>query len=172
MKSGAKILIEGLQREGVETIFGYPGGVCTAHLRRAVQCTHPAHPGTPRAGGRPCGGRVCEGERARRRLPRYLGPGGLQPRHRHRHGLHGLRAHHRAHRPGADQPPGERRIPGGGHLGHHPAHHQALLPGEGYPRPVAGDQGGVLHREDGTARGRCSSISRRTSPRTRSRTSP
>src|SRR5512136_795089 len=27
MKSGAKILIEGLQREGVETIFGYPGGV-------------------------------------------------------------------------------------------------------------------------------------------------
>jgi acetolactate synthase-1/2/3 large subunit len=27
MKSGAKILIEGLQRQGVETIFGYPGGV-------------------------------------------------------------------------------------------------------------------------------------------------
>jgi acetolactate synthase-1/2/3 large subunit len=27
MKSGAKILIEGLEREGVETIFGYPGGV-------------------------------------------------------------------------------------------------------------------------------------------------
>ena len=27
MKTGAKVLIEGLQREGVETIFGYPGGV-------------------------------------------------------------------------------------------------------------------------------------------------
>ena len=27
MKTGAKILIESLQREGVETIFGYPGGV-------------------------------------------------------------------------------------------------------------------------------------------------
>jgi acetolactate synthase-1/2/3 large subunit len=27
MKTGAKILIEGLQHEGVETIFGYPGGV-------------------------------------------------------------------------------------------------------------------------------------------------
>ncbi|MCQ8894148.1 MAG: biosynthetic-type acetolactate synthase large subunit [Methanolinea sp.] len=27
MKTGAKILIEGLQREGVKTIFGYPGGV-------------------------------------------------------------------------------------------------------------------------------------------------
>jgi len=27
MKTGAKILIEGLQREGVETLFGYPGGV-------------------------------------------------------------------------------------------------------------------------------------------------
>jgi acetolactate synthase-1/2/3 large subunit len=26
MKTGAKIIIEGLQREGVETIFGYPGG--------------------------------------------------------------------------------------------------------------------------------------------------
>ncbi|MDD1673246.1 MAG: biosynthetic-type acetolactate synthase large subunit [Methanomicrobiales archaeon] len=26
MKTGAKIVIEGLQREGVETIFGYPGG--------------------------------------------------------------------------------------------------------------------------------------------------
>jgi acetolactate synthase-1/2/3 large subunit len=26
MKTGAKILLEGLQREGVETIFGYPGG--------------------------------------------------------------------------------------------------------------------------------------------------
>jgi acetolactate synthase-1/2/3 large subunit len=27
VKTGARILIEGLQREGVETIFGYPGGV-------------------------------------------------------------------------------------------------------------------------------------------------
>jgi len=27
MKSGAKILVEGLQREGVDTMFGYPGGV-------------------------------------------------------------------------------------------------------------------------------------------------
>jgi acetolactate synthase-1/2/3 large subunit len=27
MKTGAKILVESLQREGVETIFGYPGGV-------------------------------------------------------------------------------------------------------------------------------------------------
>jgi acetolactate synthase-1/2/3 large subunit len=27
MKTGARILVEGLQREGVETIFGYPGGV-------------------------------------------------------------------------------------------------------------------------------------------------
>ena len=27
MKTGAKILVEGLQREGVEIIFGYPGGV-------------------------------------------------------------------------------------------------------------------------------------------------
>jgi len=27
MKTGAKLLIEGLQREGVDTIFGYPGGV-------------------------------------------------------------------------------------------------------------------------------------------------
>jgi acetolactate synthase I/II/III large subunit len=27
MKTGAKLLIEGLQREGVETLFGYPGGV-------------------------------------------------------------------------------------------------------------------------------------------------
>ena len=26
MKTGAKILVESLQREGVETIFGYPGG--------------------------------------------------------------------------------------------------------------------------------------------------
>ena len=27
MKTGARILVEGLQREGVETLFGYPGGV-------------------------------------------------------------------------------------------------------------------------------------------------
>ena len=27
MKTGAKLLIEGLQREGVETLFGLPGGV-------------------------------------------------------------------------------------------------------------------------------------------------
>ncbi len=27
MKTGAKILVESLQREGVGTIFGYPGGV-------------------------------------------------------------------------------------------------------------------------------------------------
>jgi acetolactate synthase I/II/III large subunit len=64
MKSGAKILIEGLQREGVETIFGYPGGVVlpiydelyNAPIRhilvRHEQAAAHAADGFARAGGR------------------------------------------------------------------------------------------------------------------------
>ena len=32
MKTGARTLIEALQREGVDTIFGYPGGVVLPNM--------------------------------------------------------------------------------------------------------------------------------------------
>ncbi len=47
---------------------------------------------------------------------------------------------------------GTRRLPGGGHHRDHAAHHQAQLLGPTGGGPAAGDQGGVSHRDHGPAR--------------------
>ena len=58
--SGAEILLRALKDQGVEVIFGYPGGAGPADLRRAVQPErHPPHPGAPRAGRGACRRGLC-----------------------------------------------------------------------------------------------------------------
>ncbi|MGN5477030.1 thiamine pyrophosphate-binding protein [Cupriavidus basilensis] len=48
---GAEILVHALAEEGVEYVWGYPGGAAAVHLRRAPQAKEVrAHPGAPRAG--------------------------------------------------------------------------------------------------------------------------
>ena len=130
--TGAQILMKCLEREGVKHIFGYPGGVVLDiydELTRHPQ--HQAYPGAPRTGRGPRRGRLCPGLR-----PGGGGPGDLGPR-RHQHGdghclgLPGLHPHRGDHRPGAHRSDRQRRLSGGGHRGHHPALHQAQLPGEG-----------------------------------------
>ena len=67
------------------------------------------------------------------------------------------------HRPGADPPDRQRRLPGMRHGRHHAALHQAQLPGEEHRRPAARAARGVPHRHERPARARSWSTSRRTS---------
>ena len=106
----------------------------------------PALPGEARAVRRPRrrGLRPRDGQGGR--LLRHFGAGRHEPGDRHRRRLDGLGArsgHHRRGGNGAHRP---RRLPGGGHHRHHPAHHQAQLPGAGGAGPAAAGAGGVLHR--------------------------
>ena len=98
--TGAQIIMECLLREGVDTIFGYPGGANLPMYDTLPQYPeHPAHPRAPRAGRRPRRRRLRPRHRQGRRLLGHLRPRRDEPRHRHRQRLDGLRAaglHHRA----------------------------------------------------------------------------
>ena len=131
-RTGAQILWECLVREGVSTVFGYPGGaILPAYdamldypirhvlVRHEQGATHMAD-GYARATGK-VGVAIATS-----------GPGRDQHGHRHRHRDDGLvadRLHHRAGRQQADR---HRRLPGDRHHRHHAAGHQAQLPG--HPR--------------------------------------
>ena len=79
------------------------------------------------------------------------GPGDLRTRRhqhgdRHRLGLPGLHPHRGVHRPGAHRPHRQRRLSGSGHRRHHPALHQAQLPGQGRQRSGPDDPRGLPYR--------------------------
>ena len=116
--------------EGVEIVFGYPGGAILpaydAMLDYPVR--HVARGGTSRV--RPHGRRLRAGQRARGRGHRHLRTGGHEPHHRHRHRDARLDPHRLHHRPGAEQARGQRCLPGDRCHRHHPAHHQAQLAGD------------------------------------------
>ena len=84
---GADVVCEALLRQGVDVLFGYPGGVLLplydvlGDYPRA-----PPRPRPPRAGRRPRRRRLCPGHGPGRRLHGHLRPGRDQPRHGHRHG--------------------------------------------------------------------------------------
>ena len=159
-----------------EVVFGYPGGVvlpifdalydariCVIILTRHEQGAAHMADGYARATGKV--GRV----------PRHQRPRRDQPGHRPRHRQHGLGADGRHHRPGASRPDRQRRLPGGRHHRHHPADHQAQLPGQGREGPAAHRPRGVPHRLAPAGPGRCWSTCPWTSPspssrRTRRRT--
>ena len=77
-------IMECLKAEGVDAVFGIPGGANLPDLRRALRRRHPQHPLPPRAGRRPRRRGLRQGFRQGRRGARDLGPGRDQPRHRDR----------------------------------------------------------------------------------------
>ena len=114
---GAEIMCESLIREGVEVLFGHPGGAILPFLRRAVGLPAiAAHPGAPRAGrGSRCR-RIFAGQRQSGGVRRHLRPRSDQSGNRH-HGSKGrLGSPHRHHRPGGSDRSGFRGIPGMRHL--------------------------------------------------------
>ena len=132
-QSGADILLRALKDQGVEVDFGYPGRRRAADLRRAVQAEPPPpHPGAPRAGGAV---HAAEGyARSTGKVGVVLvtcGPGATNAVTGLTRRADGLHPDGLPDRPGADAPDRQRRLPGGGHHRHHPAMHQAQLPGQG-----------------------------------------
>ena len=157
--TGSKALIESFLQEGVETVFGYPGGaiipvydalydyrdrlrhILVRHEQGAVHAAQ----GYARVSGRVG---VCLVT---------SGPG----RHEHRDGagrradgLHAAGARHRTSRLRAA---GHRRLSGDQFRRHHAGRHQVELPGQAHRRHSRGHRQGLLHRPlgpSGPRRGR------------------
>ena len=131
--TGAEILIRCLQEEGVEYVFGYPGGaVLYIYDELFKQDKRQARAGAPRAGA-PCTRPTAIRARSTKVGVALVtsGPGRDQRRHRHRHRVHGLDPDGDHHRPGADARDRPGRVPGVRHGRHHAAVRQAQLPGQG-----------------------------------------
>ena len=148
MMTGAEMVIRALQDQGVEHIFGYPGGavlpiydalfhqekvrhVLVRHEQGAVHAAE----GYARSTGK-------VGVRAR-----HLRSRRHQCGHRAHRRADGFGAHRLHHRAGADASHRLRRLPGMRHGRHHAALHEAQL-----PREV--DRGPAAHPARGLLRGR------------------
>ena len=143
----------GARRPGREASVRLSGRRGAADLRRAVRAEQgAAHPGAARAGRGARGGRLCALDRQGR-----LRAGHLRPR-RHQCGDGPDRRAVRLdpdrllHRPGADPPDRQRRLPGGRHRRHHAAVHQAQLSGQAHRGSAARAARGVPHRLQRPAR--------------------
>lgn len=130
VKNGSEILIDALVEQGVDTIFGYPGGavlniydalyknsdrihhILTAHEQGAAHAADGYAVPPARS--------ACASLRA---------AGRDQPRHRHRNGLYGLHPDGRHHRQRRHEPHRPRLLPGGLYRRHHHADHQAQFRG-------------------------------------------
>ena len=145
-KTGAQILWECMEREGVKHVFGYPGGaILPAYdalkhsdihhilVRHEQGATHMAD-GYARASGE-VGVAVATS-----------GPGRYQHGHGHRHGDDGFVSHRLHHRAGRQQADRLGCFSGNRHHRHHSSHHQAQL--SGHPRrPTGADPArGILRR--------------------------
>ena len=129
-KTGAQILWECLEREGVKHVFGYPGGaILPAYDACSKLPRYPPHPGTPRAGRHAHGGWLCARQRRGRRGDRHFGAGRHEHGDRHRHGHAGFVSHRLHHRTSGQQADRLRRLSGNRHHRHHAADHQAQLSG-------------------------------------------
>lgn len=155
--SGSEALIRSFLAEGVDTIFGYPGGAITPvydalydyrdrinHiLVRHEQCAVHAAQGYARASGQD----GC--------LHRHLGPG----RHEHRDGTRRRHARldtHRAHkRTGGIETPRHGRIPRDQLHRDHAVGHQVELSGQARRRHTRSIGQGLLHSLDGTSGAGC-----------------
>ena len=126
--TGAEMVFEALADQGVEHHLRLSGRRGPADLRRDLPAGEgPAHPRPPGAGRGARGRRLCALDRQGRRRAGDLGPGRDQRRdgpHRRADGFHSARLHHR---PGADAPHRQRRLPGMRYGRHHAALHQAQL---------------------------------------------
>ena len=142
-KTGAQILWECLEREGVKHVFGYPGGaILPAYdalkhsdihhilVRHEQGATHMADGyARQRAGGR---------------RGRDLGPGGNQHGYRHRHRDDGFLSHRLHHGTGGQQADRLGCFSRNRYHRHHAPHHQAQLPGHSPGRPGSDLARGIL----------------------------
>ena len=155
---GARIVLKALVDQGVEVIFGYPGG---AVCRSTTSCSSRTSCATSWCA---TSRRRCMRPKAMRARPARsgvragdLGAGRHQRGDRPADALMDsipLVCHYR---PGADPSDRQRRLPGSRHHRHHAALHQAQLSGEGRRRPGARRARGVLcraHRPAGPGGGR------------------
>ena len=147
--SGAEITMRCLQEEGVEFVFGYPGGAIlpiydemfkqdkVKHIlvRHEQAAVHGAD-GYARSTGE--GGRG-DGD---------LRSGTDQCGHRDRYRLHGFHPAGDHQRPGSDSRHRPGCLPGGRHRRHHAPVREAQLPGQGRQGPRDHHQEGLLHRQD------------------------
>ena len=92
--TGAQILLECLLEQGVDTVFGYPGGtilnVYDALYDYHDKITHilTAH----EQGAAHAADGYARSHRKGRRVPRHVRPRRNKPHHRHRDGVYGLLA--------------------------------------------------------------------------------
>ena len=151
--TGAEIVIRCLQEEGVEYVFGYPGGAVLNIYDELFKQDKVKHVLVRHEQGAV---HAADGySRSSHKIGVALvtsGPGRHQRGHRHRHRVHGLDPDGRPHRPGADARDRPGRVPGMRHGRHHAALRQAQLPGQGRQGPRGHDQEGVLPRRDRPAR--------------------
>ena len=162
--TGAQALIKSLEMEGVEVMFGLPGGAILPvydplidssirHIlvRHEQGAGHMAS-GYAHATGRPGVAMVTSG------------PGRDQHRHAALRRVHGLDPDRRDHRSGRVLGDRHRRVPGGRHRRHHDAGHQAQLVDHrrATTSPASSARRSTSRRPAGPVR--CSSTSRRTSP--------
>ena len=146
--TGAEMVVQALRDQGVDTVFGYPGGavlpIYDALFQqndiRHILVRHEQARGARRRGLRPL-------DRQARRRPRHLRPRRHQRRHRHDRRADGLDPDRRADRAGPDLHDRQRRLPGGRHRRHHPALHQAQLAGQGHREARRDHPPGVPRRD-------------------------
>ncbi len=74
-------LMECLKAEGVDVVFGLPGGANLPTYDAFVDARHPPHPRAPRGRRRSCRRGLRQGDRQGGRGLRHQRPGGDQPDH-------------------------------------------------------------------------------------------
>ena len=139
-------VMECLKNEGVDTVFGLPGGAEPPDLRRALRRGHPHVLCRHEQGAGHAAEGYAKASGRRRRRAGHERPGRDQPGDRDRRRGHGLGADGLHHRPGPHRADRHRRLPGGRHLRHHDADRQALDHDPGPARHPGGDPRGVPHR--------------------------
>ena len=168
--TGAQSLVRSLEAVGADVVFGIPGGAILPAYDPLYDSTKVRHILVRHEQG---AGHAAEGyAQATGRVGVCMatsGPGRDQPGHPDRRRLHGLGADRRDHRAGRPAVDRHRRLPGGRHLRHHDADHQAQLPGAasgGHPARRS-PRRSTSPRPAGP--GRCSSTCPRTCCRSRRR---
>ena len=153
---GADRLIAALEAEGVDTVFGLPGGASPGDPRRAARLARSA---TCSSATRPAPGHAAEGyAKATGRVGVALvtsGPGATNLVTADRRRLHGLGPDRVHHAQVASRPARHDGVPGVRRDRHDAADRQALDRGRGARPRRAGDPRGVPRRAHRAARGRC-----------------